>query len=120
MKEQEQENGCITIDAKVGNIFQIYGMITALSPLVDTIDKNVQVGTVKKICASAAKAALDTLNTGGSTKYKSLKEAVVAFQEETETDAMHKIFLNRDELVQEIIQITLNHNVNMEYTPTLK
>ena len=41
-------------------------------------------------------------------------------KKKSETDAMHKIFLNRDGLVQEIIQITLNHNVNMEYTPTLK
>jgi len=36
-------------------------MIAELSPLVDAIDKNVQVGTVKELCASAAKAALDTL-----------------------------------------------------------
>ena len=39
-------------------------MIAAISPLVDAIEKNVQVGTVKELCASAAKAAFDTLNTG--------------------------------------------------------
>ena len=75
---------------------------------------------VKDLCASAAKAALDTLNTGASTKFTSLKEAMIAFAEESKSNARRKIFLTRDDLVQDIVQITLNHNVNMEYTPTLK
>ena len=71
---------------------QIYGMIAALSPLVDAIDRDVQVGTVKDLCASAAKAALDTLNTGASTKFTSLKEAMIAFAEESKSNARRKIF----------------------------
>ena len=75
---------------------------------------------MKDLCASAAKAALDTLNTGASTKFTSLKEAMIAFAEESKSNARRKIFLTRDDLVQDIVQITLNHNVNMEYIPTLK
>ena len=45
-KNRNRKNDASPLTPKSATFFQIYGMIAALSPLVDAIDKDVQVGMV--------------------------------------------------------------------------
>ena len=97
----------------------MYTVIAALQPLVAAID-NVQDERVKNLCASAAKVALESLNRGASTDYTTLKEAMEAMDADNVTSTKRNLFLTREDLIGEIIDITMNENVDMEYKPTLK
>ena len=98
---------------------EMYTVIAALQPLVAAID-NVQDERVKNLCASAAKVALESLNRGASTDYTTLKEAMEAMDADNVTSTKRNLFLTREDLIGEIIDITMNENVDMEYKPTLK